>query len=215
MNPVDFLSRIHQLELKFASGVPGWDAQKQMAPEHRKATQEYMTGAVNPIASAVMLVLFPSQSSVQILLILRNAGREIHSGQVAFPGGSREVNDLDLLQTALRETHEETGINPGEIVPIGGLTNLYIPVSNFMVHPFTGYLKSEPVFDPNPAEVAGIIHLDIKDLMQNQIRKSGIFSGKSGIKFEAPYFDVNGYKVWGATAMILSEFREMALGIDW
>ena len=131
-----------------------------------------------------------------------------HSGQVSFPGGKFEQQDLDLNFTALRETHEEIGVAPEEVSLIGKLSDLFIIASNFKVHPSVGFVPSRPQFIPDPLEVEEVLEVSLSHLYDLTQR------GVEPMRFEnytihSPYFDVQGHVVWGATAMMLSELLQV------
>ncbi len=130
-----------------------------------------------------------------------------HSAQVSFPGGAWEPNDGSLLETALRETREELGITQ-EIHVLGSLTPLHIPVSNFMVTPFAGWMDEHPLFQPDPTEVQYVIESSLHELSDpvNILSESWEQHGRTII---APYYRVGNEKIWGATAMMLCEFLQL------
>lgn len=164
--------------------------------------------------SAVLCLLYPLKSELNILLMKRMADKGAHSGQISFPGGKSEPTDPSLLATALREAGEEVGVTPAEVRILGALTPLYIPVSNFIVHPFVGYAGERPAFIPNPGEVDHIIELPLKELLHAE-RKTKVDVRSPAVplllrKVNAYKLD-NGTIIWGATAMIISEL-EVLLG---
>jgi hypothetical protein len=150
-------------------------------------------------------MLYPYQGELFIPLILRPDYDGVHGGQVALPGGGRERFDRSLVQTALREAQEEIGIKASDVRVLGQLTQLYIPPSNFLVQPVVGYLPYRPDFFPDSREVADIIEISLS-LLADQ----GIIGTKEmlvrNVLIQAPYYGVNTHTVWGATAMIVSEF---------
>ena len=119
------------------------------------------------------------------------------------------MGDRDLFHTALRETHEEIGVIPHDIRIIGKLTPLYIPVSNHMVQPVIGRLTTDPRFIPDDKEVKEIYEIPVADLLKPDclITNEGIMENNRVI--HAPFYRYNGIQIWGATAMILSEFLEL------
>jgi 8-oxo-dGTP pyrophosphatase MutT (NUDIX family) len=145
------------------------------------------------------------------LLIQRTVNpRDRHSGQVSFPGGRYEESDGDLASVALREAHEEVGVSPLEVEVLGRLTELYIPVSNFVVHPFVGLLLGPAEFVPQAGEVEAILTPRLNIFSQPENRKMTDLTVSQGLTLkDVPYFEVENRKVWGATAMILSEFLEV------
>ncbi len=191
----------------FTRPLPGVEAQKLMSPSSR------FTGSVQPDPnlakeSSVFILLFQENGEWYIPLIKRTEYNGAHSGQISLPGGKREQQDKDILQTAYRETEEEIGISSDMITYIGTLTTLFIPNSNFNVIPHVGILKSTPTFQREPEEVEEIIKLPFLSLFNKAMIKS--FERKiNNHTINAPYYCCNEHIVWGATAMILSEFAEV------
>lgn len=162
-----------------------------------------------PKLSAVLILLFKKDGVLHFVLTKRSNYDGIHSGQISFPGGKKEKADSSLEYTALRETYEEIGIPSLNIEVIGPLSELFIPPSNFHVTPFVGFLKSKPDFSPDPTEVASIIEVPVVKLLDENNLRIKHFEVSNHSSIEAPYFQLNDAEVWGATAMILSEFREI------
>jgi 8-oxo-dGTP pyrophosphatase MutT (NUDIX family) len=131
-----------------------------------------------------------------------------HGGQVSIPGGQLEPGK-DHRQAALREFEEETGVRVDSRQLLGGLSELFIPTSNFLVRPFVAYAKERPRFRPAPEEVEEILELMIPALISDVKVRYGRARLATGARVETPFFDVDGHMVWGATAMILSELREV------
>lgn len=165
----------------------------------------------NAKVACVLNLLHQHDDRWRTVLIERTVNpRDRHSGQVSFPGGRYEEQDGDLVNVALREAHEEVGVSPVEVEVLGRLTELYIPVSNYVVHPFVGVLLGAPMFRPQPGEVEAILTPPIDLFSQPENRKMTDLSVAQGVKLkEVPYFEVEGRIVWGATAMIMSEFVEL------
>ncbi len=159
-----------------------------------------------PRTGAVLLLLYPKKQADHLLFIRRQENLTYHPGQISFPGGRHEPGET-LLQTALRETVEETGLAPKDQSVLGGLESVYIPPSDFIVHPFVAWHNGTPTFRRDPSEVAEIIEAPLGMLRDPAIRKTEVRT-RPGKNVTVPYFDINGHKVWGATAMILSEFLE-------
>lgn len=164
---------------------------------------------INPRKAAVMMLFYPKQNQAHLVLIVRNSYPGVHSSQIAFPGGKVEDVDNSMQETALRETFEEVGIPADKITVVREFSDVYIPPSNFMVSPFLGYSEEELQFIPDPSEVAGIIELSLKDFLDdvNEVVKRMATSYTSDI--DVPSFKVGEYIVWGATAMMLSELKEV------
>jgi 8-oxo-dGTP pyrophosphatase MutT (NUDIX family) len=195
---------IDKLQEHLTKPLPGKDAQFLMAPTFRID----IPNNENPELAAVLILLYPIQNKWHTVFMKRTEYPGAHSGQISFPGGKYETSDTYLKTTALRETEEEFGINSAEIKVIGSLTPLHIPVSKIDVHPFIGYLGYKPKFKPDSNEVAYLIEANLLELLNPSIIEAKPF--KSG-KYDGmvPYYNIKGNHVWGATAMILSEFLEI------
>jgi len=183
--------------------LPGAEAQYRMAPVHRRGSIEFIE---NFRKSAVMIAVCRNeQDQAYLPLIVRHAYHGVHSGQVSLPGGKHEPNDLTLADTACRECEEEIGITNLEM--IRELTPLQIPVSQFLVHPFIGvHHPINPSFELNAREVSQIIKLNLDDLLKmNEKNEEWVKAGPSNMK--VPVFNIENQQVWGATAMMLNEFK--------
>lgn len=189
--------------------LPAVNAHLKMAPASRKPTltPDYYLNS-NPRPSAVMMLFYPKAGEATLVLTKRNAYEGVHSAQVSFPGGKAELTDKDLEYTARRETEEEIGIPINTVNVVMEFSKLYIPPSNFLVTPFLGLLNEEPVFIPNPVEVAEIIELPLSVLLDDASMEILSIETSIGLLTDVPVFNVNGHIVWGATAMILSELKE-------
>ncbi len=165
--------------------------------------------AQDAIPAAVLILLFEQDDDIHFVLTERTHTVEHHRGQISLPGGVQE-NGEELSFTAKRETHEEIGINPGEIDIIGKLSSLFVIASGFNIQPYIGIHNS--VFEPNPApnEVASVFWVPIEDLVNDENMKSE-HRNIRGHDVDVPYFHFNDHKVWGATAMILSEFKTVLI----
>lgn len=212
---VDFSRKISsQLKLE----LPGFAAQSKMSPPGRKAAIDSLGVNNTPQLSAVLLLLyFDEKFQATKIVFIERAENEKgnHSGQIAFPGGRKEDNDYSLDQTALREAEEEIGIIQENVKILGALTPLFIPVSNYLVHPFVGVYYGAPDFNKHPDEVKDIIAISTKELFSfNSKAKSEVHIKNSGIFTETPCYKVEDKIIWGATAMIVSEFEEIIKRIE-
>ena len=198
----DFIER---LRVRLDKNLPGFNAQKSMSPSIREDLMGKNKENDTTRQSAVLLLLFPSGENINILLIKRTIYNGHHSGQVAFPGGKLEKSDLSVFDAALRETEEEVGIDSSQIKIIGKLTPLYIPISNMMVSPIVGAINTTPIIHPNDKEVEYIISVPINHLLDPANKSVKVISLHDR-QITAPYYNVSNEMVWGATAMIVSEF---------
>ena len=156
----------------------------------------------------VAIVLYPHNGEIVMPLIRRPEYDGVHGGQVSFPGGKREDQDNDLVATAFRETEEEIGIPRDMMKMVGTLSELYIFASDFQVLPVVVALKQRPIFDPDPTEVSAVVEVELGHLLDPKNRKRKDLQVR-GFTIDAPYFEVENEVVWGATAMMLSEFLEV------
>ena len=186
--------------------LPGAKGQYIMAPGYRPNYELDEVMKFNPRIGGVLLLLDPSGDELKVILTLRKQYEGTHSGQMSFPGGKQEPSDTDLTQTALRETNEEIGISPNHIRVIGKLSELYIPPSNFLVYPTVGVLKEEASFKKDDAEVEEIVPIPLSFFLNEKSR------GKTNIKImgnstvDVPAYVYDRYTIWGATAIMMSEF---------
>ncbi len=192
------------LERLLKEDLPGAEAHYKMAPKHRPRFK--LKHDTPPRPGAVMILLYEEEGVIRFPLIQRSEYRGVHSGQIALPGGKAEDSDKDLIDTAIREANEELGINPNEIEVIGSLTSFFVAVSNFQILPVVAYARKFPRFIPDPREVAGVVNADLNMMIDPHTTKEKAITPSEGITFDAPYYDLNGNVVWGATAMMLSEF---------
>jgi len=203
------LTSLLQDELK--KPLPGRNVQLTMSSIKRIRELFDFSNLNQAVKSSVLILLYPglTDDTIRLVLMLRPTYKGIHSGQISLPGGKFEDSDADLRVTALREAHEEIGIDAAKVRIIGKLSELYIPPSNYLVQPFIGVSDTIPVFIPDQKEVEKIIEINLADLLDdNNIRKKHILV--RGANIFAPCYILDGNMIWGATAMILSEFKEIA-----
>lgn len=182
-----------------------------MAPEFR--LEELKMGRLkkkNPKKAAVLALFYPDSNDLtHLLLILRKTYQGVHSNQIGFPGGKVEKGDSDLIATALRETHEEVGVSPNKVRIIKSLSEVYIPPSNFEVQPFMGISTDSLLFVPQDTEVEAIVEVTLRDFLDDSKVFHQTLSTSYAENVEVPAFRFNGHVVWGATAMMLSEIKEL------
>jgi 8-oxo-dGTP pyrophosphatase MutT (NUDIX family) len=185
--------------------LPDFDplvAQARMSPTGRRMNPP---PGVQARQAGVLALLFPGDDGLQLVLTRRTETLRGHSGQISFPGGRRDPEDASFTATALRETCEELGVCDG-ITIIGTMTHLYIPPSNFEVFPTVGFISAPPVFNPNPAEVAEVITFPLDWLLNEHIK--GLEERQiQGMTMQIAFYLIAGHKVWGATAIMLSELE--------
>jgi 8-oxo-dGTP pyrophosphatase MutT (NUDIX family) len=150
------------------------------------------------------VLVYPLEDEPAIALTVRSTRLLHHSGQVSLPGGAVEPGE-SLEDAALREVHEEIGVPPGAVRVLGRLSPLHIPVSGFVLHPVVGVAEVRPPFAPDPHEVARVLEVPIRTLLDDSVRRLRSRQHE-GTDYEIPYFAVCGEQVWGATSMVLAEF---------
>ena len=205
----------------YSIGAIEWLRGRLQYPLPGRPAQEKMIGHVFPAPpvapagarlSAVLCLLFPGENGLSVVLMKRREDHTAHSGQISFPGGKKEESDQDLMHTALRETEEELGIPASAVEVLGALTPLYIPVSNFHVFPYLGFMPAPPGITANKREVAYTLEIALADLFDAR-RKERRNVLSPAIKKIVP--SVHAYVpdpttiIWGATAMMLSELETL------
>lgn len=206
-------SHLHKQLLAYFENktLPGEAAQELMAPSSRNPKS--LNHHQSPTPSAVLILLYPKSGQWHFALIKRNSYKGSHSAQVSLPGGKMDSSDIDLQACALRETWEEIGVRIKAEAIVGELSSLYIPISNFMVHPFVAIIESTPHFKPDTHEVKHLIELPLKHIItETKIKYKEIIS--QGHNISTPVYSLEDDYIWGATAMILSEFAELVKTIS-
>ena len=203
----DFLTSIPKIEKEPL--LADLAHQIMVPPERAALMRNLNVEEENPRKAAVMMLFYPKNEKTHLVLIIRNSYFGVHSSQIAFPGGKVEHNDESIEYTALRETEEEIGIPIDKITVIKAFTEVYIPPSNFMVFPFLGYCKEELVFKPDPKEVAGILELSLADFLDENAIVNKTMSTSYSANILVPAFKIQEHYVWGATAMMMSELKEI------
>jgi 8-oxo-dGTP pyrophosphatase MutT (NUDIX family) len=206
---MDYNKFLENLKKVIEKGLPGWEGQKRMISYVQKPTEEFIQSQ-NPKRSSVLIWLYPEKGKIFTRLILRADSGGVHGGQVALPGGRYEESDQNLWNTALREANEEIGLPPEEVQFIGALTPLYVIPSNFMVYPFIGAgTHNVPVIVDN-IEVQATIGVEINMLLDDSLKEMRMLKRrKTSEVINTPCYIFHGHVVWGATAMMLSEFEEL------
>jgi 8-oxo-dGTP pyrophosphatase MutT (NUDIX family) len=198
------LARLHSAA---ARPLPGQEAHKKMVPPLRKLPTWKDAEAFNPKIAGVMALVYPIGDVPHLACIRRQEYPGVHSGQISLPGGKQDLADDDTWTTALRETKEEIGVPQKAITRISALTPLYIPVSNFYVKPYLGYVGERPEFVLQEAEVSQLLEFPLVDFLM--IAELGRYPVPGHPGFEAPCFSIRNKIIWGATAMIIGELMYM------
>jgi len=198
---------IQEIKKQLKNTLPGFKAQQKMIPVPRTLPDISITKD-KAVPSAVLILLFPRRDNWLFILTKRSSRVAHHQRQVSLPGGAQEIGE-SLEDTALRETEEELGIkNMDKVFLLGQLTKLFIPISGYIVHPFVGWTDHQPAIQPDPVEVISAPLVSTEQLIASRNIKHENWT-LHGTDIRIPLFDFNGIKVWGATAMILSEFRDI------
>ena len=213
MNFKDLKRIIPKLKL---SNLNSKTSQIKLAPSFRKEFIKLNSNKLlNSKKAAVIAALYEDDNKVRLILILRNTYNGVHSNQIGFPGGRVEDYDKTLFDTAIRETYEEIGVRVQKNELIRELHEIYIPPSNFNVYPFLVILNHPPSFVKDDKEVKEVITIDLESLLNSKITQTQIpipaklkeLNIQNDV--EVPAFKLAGYNVWGATAMMLSEIRDL------
>jgi 8-oxo-dGTP pyrophosphatase MutT (NUDIX family) len=208
---MDFQHFITQLKITINNDLPGKESHQKMRVIYDQSI-ELPFSKINSTQAAVLILLYLADNEIYFFLTKRTDELKNHKGQISLPGGKQEGNEK-LIDTALRETQEEIGINKTSISIIGTITPLFVPVTGFMIYPFIGYSLNKLDPKPDPVEVATIFSVNISDLLNKENRTTEQRNIR-GYDVQVPYFKLNDYQVWGATSMILSEVRDLIKSIN-
>jgi len=199
--------RIHEIKQKLLSidpsDFPGSVAHLEMTPYKK----DLVVKADSPRLSAVLILIYGNVKEVEILLLKRSDYQGVHSAQVSFPGGKKDESDPNLSYTALRELQEETGVKSENIEMIGTLTPMYIPPSNFLVHPFIALTEELPEIILDQRESQYYFGIKLEELLSDEFLSETDITTSYGKMKNVPYFNLNNEIIWGATAAILNELK--------
>jgi 8-oxo-dGTP pyrophosphatase MutT (NUDIX family) len=205
--------RFSQEQIRQALALTTFDgeaAQQQMIPRPRGVRPPGMAG--QPRQGGVLVALYGKDDELHLILTRRRDDLNDHAGQISFPGGRREDGEA-LQRTAVREAEEEIGLRPVDLTVLGRLTCLYIPPTDYEVHPFVAWHNGRPKFRRQASEVAQILEVSLSYLLDPANRHEEPWDYR-GMKIQVPFYLVDSHKVWGATAMMLSEFLERLRAIS-
>ena len=199
------LSKIENIQL------PAEVSHFKMVPPFRQELIKQQKEAIKKAKQAGVLALFypDTNKKTNLVLILRKTYKGVHSAQVAFPGGKLEAQDESLKITAIRETYEEVGVPMHHIEIVKTLSQVYIPPSNFYVQPFIGITSKTPKFIKQEDEVEAILEIALEHFLDKNSIITKKVSTSYGVEVEVPAFNLNNHVVWGATAMMLSEIKDL------
>ncbi|MBN1225235.1 MAG: CoA pyrophosphatase [Candidatus Aminicenantes bacterium] len=193
-------------------GNPGLKAQLKMAPRPRPGHRAYEEISGDCTKAGVLVLLYPREEKLHLILTKRTARLSRHQAQISFPGGRQDPRE-SLPQTALREAREELDIPPDSVCVMGELTPLYIPPSNFCIFPIVATTPRRPDFSPSPKEVSEMIEVPLAHLLDPRNRREEDWIIR-GVRVAVPFYEFEGHKVWGATAMVLAELLDMVRQTD-
>lgn len=194
---------------QFQKELPGEKAHQEMAPVNRPLTSFMLQQPIQPKESAVSII-FNNYHTIEpeIILIQRPEYNGYHGGQISFPGGKKEAHDNTLLDTAIRETNEEIGLVLNEELLIREISQVYIPVSNFLVQPYVFFNEEKLDLTLESHEVVNTIHISISDLLNPNSVSTFDYVSNQKIKMKnVPCFKINDKIIWGATALMLNEVK--------
>ena len=204
-----FHSFINTIEHIKSAEIGGLESQFRLAPKMRLKYSAEKIAAKKKKKAAVLALFYPNEIDETCFLLTQRASyKGTHSAQISFPGGKIETSDKNLQETALRETYEEVGVHKNEITVIREITDVYIPPSNFLATPFIAYSDKKPNLKINH-EVDHTFDVKLQDLLDDKNITSINISTSYAKNIDVPCFKLNNYIVWGATAMILNEIKEL------
>jgi 8-oxo-dGTP pyrophosphatase MutT (NUDIX family) len=194
------------LRRRLSRPLPGLEAQLRMAPRPLIRPDPSLEPGLRP--AAALLLLYPHADAWHVPLTVRGSSLRHHTGQVSLPGGRLDHPGESIEEAALREAYEEIGVIPDDVEILGRLTSIPVIVSGHLLQPVIGVAVRRPVFALAANEVERLIELPVSRLLEpdavaweervRSIPPHGVMN--------VPYFDVDGARVWGATAMVLAEF---------
>jgi 8-oxo-dGTP pyrophosphatase MutT (NUDIX family) len=189
--------------------LPGLEAQLRMAPRPLMRPDPSLAAGLRP--AAALLLLYPHVDAWHVPLTVRGSSLRHHTGQVSLPGGRLDHPGESVEEAALREAYEEIGVRPDDVEVLGRLTSIPVIVSGHLLQPVIGVAVARPVFTLAANEVERLIELPVSRLLEADAVawEERVRSTPPHGMMNVPYFDVDGARVWGATAMVLAEFSAL------
>jgi len=204
------LTFFNTLKIRLKENDNGYKFHQNFLPKNRDFFSVTDKKALNYRKSAVLILLYYKEDRLKSILIERSTYNGAHSGQISLPGGKFEIEDINIINTAIRETFEEIGVATTSMDIIGALSPVAIPISQFALYPFISLINFVPDIRKDINEVLNTIEFDVMDFIENAtIQEYKVHAIDRELL--VPGFLINGHIVWGATGMVLNEFREIAL----
>lgn len=200
---LNIISKLKEISL------PGIEAQIEMSSSERiKFIKNYKSYESNALKASVLICVYQNNDGDACFsLMQRPIDKGVHSGQICLPGGKKELYDESNWKTSIRETEEELGLKSHKMKFIKALSSIYIPPSNFMVYPYIASYDQTPDFKIDKREVKKVFDVSFDSLLNDSLKTKINISNKYMKEFRVPAYNFNNNIVWGATAMILSEFK--------
>jgi len=195
------------LRTRLTGPLPGRDVQRRFAPVPAAKDWEPDQQPAGARRAAALVLIYPDQNVLRVPLTVRRDDLPHHPGEVSLPGGAVDPGESDE-QAALREAQEEIGVDPSSVRIVGSLSTLWVVVSGFLVQPFVGLVASRPNLQPDEREVAQLVEAPLAQI-RDASRLHWQQVTRDGIIIRYPYLDLEGHRVWGATAMMLGEFASL------
>jgi len=205
---------ISKIKLRLKGTLPGRNIQLSLYTQpwlrdYEARIREFEESNTPTKQSSVIILLYEINNQIYFPLIRRPIYSGVHSGQIGLPGGKKDPNDIDLIDTALRECYEEIGIDQTEIQVLGTLTPVFIPPSMFWVNVVVGYIQTTPKFIPDTREVAELIEFPLVELLKEEnVGFRQVSTSGSGL-MQMPGYVYKDHFIWGATSMILTELKDL------
>jgi 8-oxo-dGTP pyrophosphatase MutT (NUDIX family) len=205
---MNLLELVEKLQERLKQELPGAKAHEVLRATPVGAVLPKFEHKVPPKPGSVLILLYPESNEIYFPLIKRPDYLGAHSGQVSLPGGKAEAGET-VFDTALREAQEEIGVHPSQVKVVGTLSEFFVVPSNFMVTPVIGVAEGKPVWVPDQHEVARVLHGRLENILGEEAIRTQEIVAAGRYRMRAPHFEVEGEIVWGATAMMLNEFRQI------